>query len=170
MNSSSRPLRAILVGGLIAGALDITFACVASSFKGVDAMTILQSVASGLLGARAYEGGSGTAVLGLILHFAMMLIIAAIFVFMRRHGPQIVRERPALVGPLYGVAVYFVMNRVVIPLSAFPMKVDYIPASFLSLAAHMFFIGWVIAWAAAKFDGAALISETARSRSPAGGR
>ena len=152
MSSSKGPWRAILIGGLIAGALDITYACVASSFKGVDAMTIMQSVASGLIGARAYEGGTGTAALGLVLHFAMMLIIAAIFVLVRRHGPAIVRERPALVGPLYGVAVYFVMNRMVIPLSAFPMKVDYIPATFLSLAAHMFFIGWVIAWAAARFD------------------
>jgi hypothetical protein len=152
MSNSKGPLRAILVGGLVAGALDITYACVASSFKGVDAMTIMQSVASGLIGARAYEGGAGTAALGLVLHFAMMLIIAAIFVFVRRTGPPIVRERPGLVGPLYGVAVYFVMNRVVIPLSAFPMKVDYIPATFLSLAAHMFFIGWVIAWAAARFD------------------
>lgn len=152
MSKSKGPLRAILVGGLIAGALDITYACVSSSFKGVDAMTIMQSVAAGLVGARAYEGGTGTAALGLALHFAMMLIIAAIFVFVRRVGPPIVRERPALVGPLYGVAVYFVMNRVVIPLSAFPMKVDYIPATFLSLAAHMFFIGWVIAWAAARFD------------------
>ena len=62
------------------------------------------------------------------------------------------RERPALVGPLYGVAVYFVMNRVVIPLSAVPMKVDYVPATFLSLAAHMFFIGLTIAYFAARFD------------------
>lgn len=142
----------ILVGGLIAGALDLTFAIVASSFHDVGATQVLQSVASGLLGKSAYEGGAGTAALGAVLHFVMMLIIAALFVGLRRMGPAIVRERPALVGPLYGVAVYFVMNRVVIPLSAFPMKTDYIPATFLSLAAHMFFIGWVIAWAGARFD------------------
>jgi hypothetical protein len=147
--------RAILVGGLIAGSLDITFAIVASGFHGVSATTVLQSVASGLLGQRAYEGGTGTAALGAVLHFAMMLIIAALFVGLRRVGPGIVRERPALVGPLYGVAVYFVMNRLVIPLSAFPMKTDYVPATFMSLAAHMFFIGWVIAWAAVRYDGVA---------------
>ena len=145
-------MKAILVGGLIAGALDIAFAIISSSFHGVSATLLLQSVASGLLGQRAVEGGTGTAALGAVLHFAMMLIIAAIFVGVRRVGPPIVRERPALVGPLYGVAVYFVMNRVVIPLSAVPMKMDYVPATFLSLAAHMFFIGWVIAWAAARFE------------------
>ena len=152
MSTSNGAMRAILVGGLIAGALDITFAIVASGFHGVSATTVLQSVASGLLGQRAYEGGAGTAALGALLHFAMMLVIAALFVGLRRTGPGIVRERYALVGPLYGVAVYFVMNRIVIPLSAFPMKTDYIPATFLSLAAHMFFIGWVIAWAAARYE------------------
>ena len=145
-------LRAILVGGLIAGAMDITFAIVSSRFHGVDATTILQSVASGVQGSAAYEGGSASAVLGFILHFAMMLLIAAIFVWVRRVGPSIVRQSPFLTGPLYGVAVYFVMNRVVIPLSAFPMKVDYIPATFLSLAAHMFFIGLPIAYFASRFD------------------
>jgi hypothetical protein len=153
MSTSPNAARAVLIGGLIAGALDITYAIVASGFHGVTATTVLQSVASGLLGQRAYEGGAGTAALGMVLHFAMMLILAALFVGLRRMGPAIVRERPALVGPLYGVAVYFVMNRVVIPLSAFPMKSDYIPATFMSLAAHMVFIGWVIAWAAARYDG-----------------
>jgi hypothetical protein len=159
MATSTRAIKAILVGGLIAGALDLTYAIVISGFYGVNATTVLQSVASGLLGQHAYEGGTGTAALGAVLHFVMMLIIAAIFVGVRRIGPSIVRERPALIGPLYGVAVYFVMNRVVIPLSAFPMKADYIPATFMSLAAHMLFIGWVIAWSAARFDG----SSTART-------
>ena len=145
-------LRAILVGGLIAGALDITYAIVSSHFHGVDGVTILQSVASGIQGAAAYDGGTASATLGFILHFAMMLLIAAIFVWVRRLGPAIVRQNPFLTGPLYGVAVYFVMNRVVIPLSAFPMKVDYIPATFLSLAAHMFLIGLTIAYFAARFD------------------
>ena len=151
MKPAESAIRAVIVGGLIAGALDITYAIVASAFHGVSATRILQSVASGLLGQSAYEGGTATAALGGALHFAMMLVIAAIFVAARRYGPSIVRQSPLLVGPLYGVAVYFVMNRVVIPLSAFPMQADYIPATFMSLAAHMFFIGWVIVWAAARF-------------------
>ena len=87
-------LRAIVVGGLIAGALDITYAIVSSRFHGVNAVTILQSVASGLQGQTAYEGGTTSAILGLILHFAMMLLIAAIYVWLRRIGPSIVRQSP----------------------------------------------------------------------------
>jgi hypothetical protein len=144
--------RAILVGGLIAGVLDIAYAIISSAVRGVTPETLLQSVASGLLGQSAYEGGTATAALGAVLHFAMMFLIAAIFVGVRRHGPAIVRQNPYLVGPLFGVAIYFVMNRVVVPLSAVPMRQPYVPITFLSLAVHMFFIGLVIALAATRFD------------------
>ena len=47
-NKVSQVLLPILVGGLIAGALDITYACVFSYFRsGRKPITILQSVASG---------------------------------------------------------------------------------------------------------------------------
>ena len=52
---------AILAGGAIAGAIDITYAIVFSGFRGVPATRILQSVASGLLGAGSYRGGAPAA-------------------------------------------------------------------------------------------------------------
>ena len=39
-------------------------------------MTLLQFVASGLLGQASFEGGAATAALGLLLHYLMMLLIA----------------------------------------------------------------------------------------------
>ena len=54
---------AVLVGGSIAGALDITYAIVFSGLHGVPAIRILQSVASSLLGSAAYKGGLPTAAL-----------------------------------------------------------------------------------------------------------
>lgn len=155
--SAQAGLAAIGTGGLIAGALDISYATGFSALKGVAPMTILQSVASGLLGKAAYDGGVQTATLGFFLHFAMMLLIAAIFVGVRRAVPWVRRQNVLLLGPLFGVGVYFVMTRIVQPLSAFPMKSAYIPISFLSLAVHMFCIGLVIALAAQRFD-------TARTR------
>ncbi|MBL8630583.1 MAG: hypothetical protein JNM81_13185 [Rhodospirillaceae bacterium] len=142
------PLRAILIGGLIAGALDITYACVSSLLLAdIPPATILQSVASGVLEADAYQGGTSAAALGLALHFAMMLLITAIYVYIVRSIAALRAQNPWLMGPMYGVAVYFVMNRVVIPLSAFPMKTPYINITFLSLAVHMFLIGLVMALA-----------------------
>ena len=72
-------IRPVFVGGLIAGACDITYAIVFFGFRGVPAERILQSVASGLLGAKAFEGGTATAALGLLLHFSIALLLALIF-------------------------------------------------------------------------------------------
>ncbi|MEO7167842.1 MAG: hypothetical protein ABI787_09650, partial [Spartobacteria bacterium] len=65
------PFRAILIGGAIAGILDITYAIGFSAWRGVAPLRLLQSVASGLLGAPAFEGGLPTAALGLFLHFCI---------------------------------------------------------------------------------------------------
>lgn len=80
-------------------------------------MRVLQSVASGLLGRLAFDGGWRTALLGLVLHFVMMLIIAAIFCALASIMAWTWRQ-PLLAGAIYGVAVYVVMNLVVVPLSA----------------------------------------------------
>src|SRR5688500_17937958 len=67
-------MRPIVVGALIAGACYIVFAVVFWGIRGVPARRILQSVSSGLLGSKAYEGGVLTASLGLLLHFVIALI------------------------------------------------------------------------------------------------
>src|SRR5687768_10025558 len=113
---------AILVGGLIAGAIDISYAVGFSAFRGVAPVRILQSVASGLLGSPAYQGGAGTAALGFLLHFLLMLIIAAIF-YVASTRLRFLLARPVLWGAIYGFLVYWVMNLVVLPLSAFPSTV-----------------------------------------------
>jgi uncharacterized membrane protein YagU involved in acid resistance len=151
MNAPRRtPGKAILVGGLIAGALDITYAFVLWWLRAqVTPMRILQSVASGLLGKASYEGGAGTAILGACLHFFNALVIAAIFVGASRRWPVLAR-RATLFGPLYGIGVYLVMNYVVLPLSNFPRRSGS-PAPVVwitGVLAHMLLIGLPIALAA----------------------
>lgn len=138
---------AILFGGLIAGLIDITYAVGFSATRGVPPMRILQSVASGLLGSPAYQGGAVTATLGLVLHFVLMLIIAAIFYAISTRLRFLI-ERPVLWGALYGFMVYWVMNLVVLPLSAFPSAVKFVPIVVItSLIVHAFGIGVPIALA-----------------------
>ena len=140
-------LFAILVGGGIAGTLDILYAIIFSSFRGVAAQTIMQSVASGLLGKGAYDGGAGAAALGLVLHFSMALLIAAIFWFASRRLSFMTRYAVAS-GFAYGVCVYVVMNFVVIPLSAFPTQMTFTPVRVaINLVAHMILFGLPIALA-----------------------
>jgi hypothetical protein len=114
-------LRAALWGAAIAGTLDIVYAIVFFGFRGVPAMRILQSVASGLLGAPAYRGGWPTAALGLALHFAIMFVIALLFVAASRRVVAL-RRHAIAAGASYGLVVYVVMNFVVVPLSAVPQR------------------------------------------------
>jgi hypothetical protein len=151
---------AILVGGFIAGVLDITYAIVFSGFRGVSAVRVLQSVASGLLGSAASEGGLSTAVLGLFLHFFIAFSIAAIFYAASRRLPFLTRQA-VLSGLLYGIVVYGVMNLVVLPLSAYPRKITFTPLYLtINLVAHMFFIGLPIALATRRANSQAFQAST----------
>ena len=112
-------IRAIAFGGLVAGTLDILDAFVFSYARGgVSPLRVLQAIASGWLGRSSYEGGLPTAALGLGLHFFIATAAAAVFVTASRFLPVLLR-RPVQLGLAYGVAVYVVMNHVVLPLSAF---------------------------------------------------
>jgi uncharacterized membrane protein YagU involved in acid resistance len=141
---------AILLGGSIAGTLDILYAIGFSAWRGTPPQRLLQFVASGLLGPASFDGGNATAALGLLLHYLMMLLIAAIFYVLSRQLPFLLRK-PIVWGPVFGFLVYWVMNLVVIPLSATANQWRFVPISFATgIFVHMFFIGLPIAWAAAR--------------------
>lgn len=112
--ATRRFVLAILLGGLIAGSLDI-FA--AALIYHAPPGKVLQSIASGLLGRAAFRGGAYTAWLGLILQWLMSLIIAAIYVAASRRLPVLVHRWPVW-GFVYGLVVFAVMNYLVVPLSA----------------------------------------------------
>lgn len=132
--------RAIALGGLTVGVLDILDAFVFYGLRGVSPVVILQSVASGALGNDSYRGGAGTAALGLLFHFLIALAIVAVYVLASRRSPALAR-RPFVWGPVYGVAVWLVMNFVVLPLSAAGGP-QFSPAVVANgLAIHVFGVG-----------------------------
>src|SRR4051794_35347124 len=134
------PLSAILIGGAIAGGLDIVYAIGFSALHGVPPMRILQSVASGVLGEPAFDGGVPIAVLGLTLHFLIAFAWAAIFYLASRSIPALTRH-PVIAGAFYGFLIYAVMNLVVLPLSAYPRKVTFPLLTLVTgLIVHMFCI------------------------------
>lgn len=141
-------LRAIFLGGALAGTLDI-LAAFAMSWPRVGPARVLQSIASGLLGRTAYAGGARTALLGLALHFLIAAVAAALYVLVARRWTTLTR-RPVACGLAYGVVVYLVMNLVVLPLSQIGFRVP--PASTIALlvVVHMLCVGLPIALAAAR--------------------
>ena len=137
---------AVLAGGLCAGALDMASA-VLLHLK-IGPLRVFQSVATGLLGKAAYLGGVPTAALGLVLHFAIALIVAAVFVTAARRWPILLR-RPVLSGGLLGVGMYGVMNVAVVPLSrAFIGPPPNLKMTVVGLLVHVFLFGLPIALAA----------------------
>lgn len=143
--------RAILWGGLTAGVLDLTAALVQSGLRGRSPVSLLQSIASGLLGADSFQGGAATAALGAALHFVIAFVAAAVYVAASRKLKWLVR-RPVVCGLLYGVAVYLVMTFVVVPLSAAPFKLGASPGALATgLAIHMLCVGLPIALVARRF-------------------
>lgn len=136
---------AIFVGGLIAGIFDLTYAIVFSAMHKVAAITVIQSVASGLLGKEAFEGGLSTAILGVFLHFFIAFAWASIFYMLSRMIPFLT-QHAVLSGLLYGALIYAVMYLIVLPYSAYPITINFaLSRVVINLVAHMFLIGLPIA-------------------------
>jgi hypothetical protein len=139
--------RAILFGGVAAGVLDLTWALTVGAFQGRPPIRILHSIASGLLGKAAFRGGTATAALGVLLHFVIASSASAVF-YLASRRISFFRTRPLLAGPLFGLGVYLVMYRIVVPLSVAPWKFVYSPLNIaLALIAHVFCVGLPIALA-----------------------
>ncbi|HEY7638124.1 MAG TPA: hypothetical protein VH814_00265 [Steroidobacteraceae bacterium] len=144
---TGRALRTIITAGLVAGALDITYAFIIWGLRGVTPLQIGRSVASGLIGREAaVAGGAATGLLGLLLHFTMATIIAAIYYAAARKIRLLV-DAAVPCGIAYGLATYGVMNYVVMPLSAIHSIGDSGPMyiRITGVLVHMFLIGLPIA-------------------------
>jgi hypothetical protein len=131
----------LVSAGLVAGTLDIAYACLFWRVKAdVPALRIFQSVAAGLLGRASFEGGVATATLGLTLHFAIALAMSAVFFFAAANWGLLWRQ-PLVFGALYGGLIYVFMRFVVVPLSgASPGSTD--PTwIWMTVLVHMFFVG-----------------------------
>jgi hypothetical protein len=106
----------ILWGGLVCGILDITAAILVYGSFGLKPVRLLQGIAGGLLGPRSYDGGLATGFVGLLCHFTIAFVAAAVYVAVSRRMALLL-QYPIASGVLYGAAVYFFMNQNVIPLS-----------------------------------------------------
>jgi uncharacterized membrane protein YagU involved in acid resistance len=139
-----------LAGGLLAGTLDIVYACVFWAVRAdIPPTRIFQSVAAGLLGEASFQGGASTAALGLFLHFLIACTMALAYYVAARRWPVFAR-RPVPLGVAYGLLLYVVMNLVVVPLSAAsPGSRD--PTWIAhTVAVHAFLVGLPIAWFASR--------------------
>ena len=131
--------KAIIVATLVSGTLDILFAVLLTLLYGREPAAMLRYVASGLFPAAAEWGAAGS-LLGLLVHFALMAVMATALVLLVRWRP-ILLDTPLRTGLAYGLLTYVLMNWLVVPLRfGTPL-----PPSTLSITtqlfAHMVLVG-----------------------------
>jgi hypothetical protein len=130
--------------------MDITAAFVVYGHFGAKPVPLLQGIAAGLLGPRSSQRGLETAGLGLLLHFVIAFGAASTYVAASRGFPFLARH-PIVCGPLYGIAVYFFMNRIVVPLSAARKYPFSFKMMVIGVVIHIFCVGLPIALAASNY-------------------
>ena len=142
-------LKPIVLGTVLCGTLDILFAMILTVSRGKDVGNMLRFVASGPVPG-ATEMGNAGAILGLVVHFALMAIMVAVFMFAARAMPRLL-DRPFMTGLVYGVLTYAVLDLIVVPLR-FPAAW---PPSALSITtqlfAHIVLVGLPTAFIARKY-------------------
>jgi uncharacterized membrane protein YagU involved in acid resistance len=127
----------------------------------VSPILILDFIAGGLLGKTALAGGASVAFLGLVLQWAMSLIIAAIYVVAARWLPII--KRLWIVGALaYGAVIFFVMNYVVVPLSAWAKWPNFTAEKFAENMLAMLLFGLIVAFFRSPFGLKVAAAQTRR--------
>jgi hypothetical protein len=142
-------LKPTAIATAISGTLDILFAMILTLWFGREIPNMLRYVASGPFPAAADMGAAGV-VLGLVVHFALMAIMAAALMLYLRRNPDYL-EHPIWMGVVYGLITYAVMNWIVVPL-----RFDTpLPPSTLSIAtqlfAHIVLVGIPIALVARRY-------------------
>jgi hypothetical protein len=107
-------VKAILITGLIAGTLDIITATLVSQSNPI---RLLQFIASAAVGREdAFTGGIPMALLGLLFHYIIAYSWTILF-FLLYPKISFLQKNKYVVGIVYGVVVWLVMNLFVLPMS-----------------------------------------------------
>lgn len=142
--------QAIVWGGAACGIFDGLAATTHLALKGIKPVRVWQGVASGLLGDPAFRQGWVSGSFGLLLHFVIAVLAAAVFAVACGQIPLLARAY-WISGPAYGVLVFLVMNLIVVPLSARHKRASSTPDKIIQLIIHVVFVGLPIAIAAKRF-------------------
>lgn len=143
-NSPLTPLGAILSGTLVAGLLDATDGVVAYGLMGLNPVQVLQFIASGAFGAASFQGGLATAGAGLVFHFFIAAVVAALYVAASAWIP-VLKTRASILGLLYGALVYLVMTYLVLPQTAVAPAAFSLALFLNGVIGHALFVGLPIA-------------------------
>jgi len=145
----------LLRAGLLTGVTDGLFACVlALGFYHSTVTRLWQGVASVLLGKEALDGGTTTALIGVLMHFGVAFGWSAVFLFLVMRSSWVRGQLAApngviKIAALYGPFVWIVMSLAVIPLLVHRPPVFNL-RWLVQLIGHIPFVGLPIVWSIAR--------------------
>lgn len=132
--------RRILLATAIAGTLDIGFAAIQTAMAGKPVGDMLRGLASGPFPS-AETWGAGGAAAGLLVHYAIMAVMAAVFVI-ARDRIALVKRYTIAAAVAYGVILWLVMYGLVLPLRfGMPFPSPKPKAIAFQLFAHVILVG-----------------------------
>ena len=140
--------KTILIAGAVAGTLDLTGALVvyAAILHKASVLLILQRIAAAAFGLRAFKGGYFMALWGVIFHYRIAFSWTAAYVLLYPSQP-LMRKSRVISGLLYGLLVWVIMNRIVIPMTRLPAPSRFQwNAALIGMALLVFFIGLPVAF------------------------
>jgi len=139
-------LMPILVGGFVAGTFDLILAFISFGWG------VPRAIAAGLLGRGALHGGTGTWILGVILHYFIAYSAAAVYCAASRKL-DFLRPHFIVCGMFFGIGLFLVMNLIVLPLSGLHSAGPYqLRGLVQGLLVHMIFIGLPIGFCLYQFS------------------
>lgn len=137
--------RAILLGWLTVGTVDILDAILMTLWRGGVPSRMFQGIASGLLGQSSFEGGTSTALLGLGIHYFIAFAVVTTYLVASQRF-EVLTRRWVACGITYGLGVWAFMNFVVMPLSTIGWPHFTAIGVTNQLLIHSFGVGLLTAW------------------------
>lgn len=140
-NKKISAIQTISIAAIVSGLLDSAAASVVFYLKlGLNPAQVMQYVASALYGEAAFSEGAWMVIVGAVMHFLIAFVIAAVYFYLY---PKInlLEKWPVISGLLLGVAIWMVMNLLIIPLSKIQPAPFELMAVIISISWHMLLVG-----------------------------
>lgn len=136
--------------GIIVGTLDILAAFIQFYSKTQKSpIVVLNFIASGIFGKEAFTGGNKMAAFGLFFHYLIAFAFTLLFFALYPKLKKLIRNKYVL-GLIYGLFIWLVMQFLIVPLSRVPVTKFSIQGAIISISILIVCIGIPLSWLAKK--------------------
>jgi hypothetical protein len=115
----STSFKVLVISGIVGGLHALVNCLVQFIFFRSSPVYVFQFASSTLLGTSAFESGLSSVLPGIALYFVISFIFVSLFV-VATSGIPVLARYPIVVGTVYGLLIWIIINLIVLPISASP--------------------------------------------------